>query len=91
MFLAVWDGASAPLRDAMDLACLIGQWPVNALKMTEHDLIDGNIILTQEKTKQPLRFRIIGEPKALLARIEARNTGHKIRTSACWLTNMGND
>ena len=91
MFLAVCDGASAPLRDAMDLACLIGQWPVNALKMTEHDLIDGNIILTQEKTKQPLSILIIGELKALLARIEAHHTGNKIRMSACWLTNMGND
>lgn len=89
VFKAVWDSASAPLRDAMDLAYLTGQRPADALKMTEHDLIDGNIIVTQEKTKQPLRIQIVGELKALLARIEARKTRHKIWTSALLVNEHG--
>lgn len=89
VYKAVWDSASAPLRDAMDLAYLTGQRPADALKMTEHDLIDGHIIVTQEKTKQPLRIRIVGELKVLLARIDARKARHKIRTSALLVNQHG--
>lgn len=89
VYKAVWDSASAPLRDAMDLAYLTGQRPADALKMTEHDLIDGHIIVTQEKTKQTLRIRIVGELKVLLARIDARKARHKIRTSALLVNQHG--
>jgi len=46
IFEAVWASASVPLRDAMDLAYLTGQRPADALKMTEHDIIDGHLIVT---------------------------------------------
>ena len=61
VYQAVWTSASAPLRDAMDLAYLTGQRPADALKMTEHDIIEGHLIVTQEKTKQPMRIKIVGE------------------------------
>ena len=61
VFAAVYAHASAPLRDAMDLAYLTGQRPADALRMTAHDIIDGHLIITQEKTKQPLRIIIRGE------------------------------
>jgi integrase len=85
----VWDGASGPLRDAMDLAYLTGQRPADALKMTEHDIIGGHLIVTQEKTKQPLRIRIVGELAALLERIEARKAGCKIKTAALLVNQHG--
>lgn len=87
VFAAVYAHASAPLRDAMDLAYLTGQRPAEALKMTSHDLIDGHLIITQEKTKQPLRIIISGELAELLERIEARKETHSIVTAAL-LTNM---
>lgn len=50
MFDAVYKKASQPLRDAMDLAYLTGQRPSDVLKMTEHDIQDGSITVTQNKT-----------------------------------------
>ena len=87
VYQAVWDHGSAPLQDAMDLAYLTGQRPADALKMTENDIVDGHIIVTQEKTKQPLRIRLVGELEVLLARIEARKAQRSIRTAAL-LTNQ---
>lgn len=89
VYKAVWKSASAPLRDAMDLAYLTGQRPADALKMTEHDIVEGHIIVTQEKTKQPLRIQIVGELAKLLNRIQARKAGHKIKTAALLVNQHG--
>lgn len=82
IFKAVWTCGSSPVRDAMDLAYLTGQRPADALNMTEHDIIEGHLIVTQEKTKQPLRIQIVGELAALLARIEVRKAACKFKTAA---------
>lgn len=87
VFSAVRTYASAPLRDAMDLAYLTGQRPADALRMSELDIIDGHLIVTQEKTKQPLRITITGELAKLMERIRARKATHKVITAAL-LTNM---
>jgi integrase len=87
IYKAVWDSASEPLRDAMDLAYLTGQRPADALKMTEHDIIDGHLIVTQEKTKQPLRIQLVGELASLIGRIKARKAGYKV-ASAALLVNL---
>lgn len=89
IYQAVWEAASAPLRDAMDLAYLTGQRPADALKMTEHDVIDGHLIVTQEKTKQPLRIKIVSELATLLARIEVRKAGHKVKTASLLVNHSG--
>jgi integrase len=73
----------------MDLAYLTGQRPADALRMTEHDTIDGHLIITQEKTKQPLRIQIAGKLAALVARIEARTEGHNIVTAALLVNEHG--
>ena len=44
-------------------------------------------IVTQEKTKQPLRIKIVGQLAELLERIEAGKAGHKVKTAAL-LVNM---
>lgn len=89
IYKAVWTGAGAPLRDAMDLAYLTGQRPADALKMTEHDIIDEYLIVTQEKTKQPLRIKLVGELADLLARIKVRKAGHKVTTAALLVNHHG--
>jgi integrase len=81
--------ASAVLRDAMDLAYLTGQRPADALNMTEHDIIEGHLIVTQEKTKQPLRIQIVGQLAELLTRIEERKAGYKVRTAALLVNEHG--
>lgn len=87
VFAAVRKHAGAPLLDAMDLAYLTGQRPADALRMTEHDIVDGYLIITQQKTKQPLRITITGELAKLMERIRARKATHKVVTGAL-LTNM---
>lgn len=80
MFAAVYQAGSQPLRDAMDLAYLTGQRPSDVLKMTEHDINDGAITVTQNKTKAKLRISIEGELAALIQRIITRKSGHKVRS-----------
>lgn len=89
VFKAVHEHASAPLRDAMDLAYLTGQRPADALGMTAHDIIEGHLIVTQEKTKQPLRIQIVGELAALIERIKGRKAGCKIQTAALLVNKQG--
>lgn len=89
VYSAVYQHACASLKDAMDLAYLTGQRPADALRMTEHDLIDGHLIITQEKTKQPLRIVVQGKLAALLERIEARKATHKVVTAALLVNEHG--
>lgn len=87
VFQAVWESGLPPLRDALDLAYLTGQRPGDALSMTEHDIIDGHLIVTQQKTKQPLRIQITGELATLMQRIRERKAEHRVVTAAL-LVNM---
>lgn len=89
VFALVHSAGSAVVRDAMDLAYLTGQRPADALSMTEHDIIDGHLIVTQEKTKQPLRIQIVGELAALLERIQNRKEGRKVSTAALLVNEHG--
>ena len=89
VFAAVYNHSSVPLQDAMDLAYLTGQRPADALSMTEHDIIDGHLIVTQEKTKQPLRIVISGELEELISRIHARKESHKDVTAALLVNTQG--
>jgi integrase len=89
LYAAVYKCASDPLKDAMDLAYLTGQRPADALNMSEHDIIDGHLIITQEKTKQPLRIVVSGELAALIERIKKRKRTHAIVTSALLVNLQG--
>lgn len=70
-FSAVWEAASAPVRDAMDIAYLTGQRPADVLKMRRDDVRDGFLYVTQNKTGQKLRVKIDGKLEDVLARILA--------------------
>lgn len=89
MFDAVYSKASQPLRDAMDLAYLTGQRPSGVLKMTEHDIQEGAITITQNKTGMRLRISIKGELYILMQRITARKTNHKIHSLALIVDDSG--
>lgn len=78
VYRAVWEAASAPLRDAMDLAYLTGQRPGDTLRMTERDITDGMLAVRQSKKGRQLRIRVEGELAAVLERIQARKAGYKV-------------
>lgn len=89
VFNAVYNKASQPLRDAMDLAYLTGQRPSDVLKMTEHDIQDNAITVTQNKTGAKLRISIEGELSNLMQRIMTRKSAHKIRSFALIVDDTG--
>lgn len=49
VYTAVNAHANPPLRDAMALAYLTGQRPANTLRMTQHDIVDGHLLVTLSK------------------------------------------
>ncbi len=56
---------------------LLLQWAKDTRSLTDHDIIDGYLVIKQSKTSAALRFIIEGELKALLDRIEERKRSHK--------------
>lgn len=66
--------ADEPLREAIELAYLIGQRPCDLRDIRETDLKDGYIVLDQDKTDAKLRIEIVGALKALIERIKARKS-----------------
>jgi len=88
-FNAVWKCASAPLRDAMDLAYLVAQRPADTLKMTENDIVGGELKVIQNKTDALLRISIEGELAVLMARITARKEACKLWSSSLIVNQEG--
>ncbi len=88
-FKAVYDAASQPLREAMDLAYLTGQRPADVLKMAETDIKDGALCVTQGKTAAKLRISIEGELAELITSILARKAAYKVRTLALIVDDRG--
>lgn len=72
VFQLVHDAAEQPLKDAIDLAYLIGQRPVDVLKLTRADMRDGALWLLQNKTKHKVRVAVEGELAALLEQLGNR-------------------
>ncbi|SFI76571.1 Site-specific recombinase XerD [Nitrosomonas sp. Nm34] len=89
MYSDVYSHAEQPLKDAMDIAYLTGQRPSDVLKMTERDIEDGALCVTQNKTGAKLRISIEGELSSLLARISARKANYKIRSLHIIVNNDG--
>jgi integrase len=69
---AILKHADEPLREAIELAYLIGQRPGDLREIKETDIRDGCIVLEQEKTDAKLRIEVTGALAHLIARIKAR-------------------
>lgn len=81
LYAKVYDAGDQGLRDAMDLAYLTGQRPGDTLRMDETHIKDGALEVKQSKTKAKRRIEVIGELEALIVRIKARKSGHKLRST----------
>jgi integrase len=78
LFEQLYEHASQPLRDFLDLLYLTGQRPADVLKFDERDIKDGAIHVTQNKTKKRLRIAIIGKLEEVIERIRERKRGYQI-------------
>lgn len=89
LYAAVYQAADSVLRDAMDLAYLTGQRPSDVLKISETDIRDGYLHVSQGKTAHRLRIEITGALADLLARIKAGKDEHKVRALAVLCNERG--
>lgn len=69
---AIMAHADEPLREAIELAYLIGQRPGDLRDIRETDIRDGCIMVEQDKTGAKVRVEIVGALAALVDRIRAR-------------------
>lgn len=89
VFAAVYAVACQPLRDAIDLAYLIGQRPGDVLALQETSIRDGILGLRQIKTGAPIRLRVEGALANVLERIAARKRTYPIRALALLVDERG--
>ena len=85
-FRAIWAAAPSILRDAMDLAYLLGQRPADVLKLTEMDVREGFVHIQQGKTMRTqtrgkLRIEVTPALQVVLDRIAEQKRGHKVHNT----------
>jgi integrase len=69
---AILAHADEPLKEAMELAYLIGQRPGDLCEIAETDIRDGHIHIKQNKTSAKLRIEVSGALAILINRILSR-------------------
>lgn len=72
---AVYAQAGQPLRDAIDLAYLIGQRPADVIGISEGQIIDGMLTISQAKTGAKVKVPVTGDLKSVIERILMRKSG----------------
>lgn len=68
-YLAVWSVVHPTVQDAMDLALCTGQRPADVLKIEVGHIIDGHLMISQNKTGKKLRIAIEGGLQMIIERI----------------------
>jgi integrase len=68
-YAAVWEVAHSTVQDAMDLALCTGQRPADVLKIEVGHIVDGYLLISQNKTGKKLRISIAGELQDVILRI----------------------
>lgn len=91
VFLAVWNAADEPTRDAMDLAEATGQRPGDTLRMSELDVKDGLLSVRQGKGRGKVkrRIRVEGRLALVLERIKERKRRYKIWSASLAVNTRG--
>lgn len=79
MLAAVYVHASDALKDAIDLAYYLGQRPADVLKLSEHDIRNGNFDFKQNKTGKPMRIGAGGDLDLLISRMAERKSKFAVR------------
>jgi integrase len=68
-YSAVWKCAHPTVQDAMDLALCTGQRPADVLKISVSDIVQGKLLIAQNKTGKKLRISIEGDLAMVIDRI----------------------
>ena len=89
IYKMVYEVACQPLKDAIDLAYLVGQRPADTIKLSEIDIQDGVLHVKQGKTGSKVRVSINGQLKQVIDRIILRKATFKVRCLALISTETG--
>lgn len=89
LFARLYAKADEPVRDAMDLAYLVGQRPQDTLNYDERDIRNGFLSIDQGKTGKKIRMEITGELQTVIDRIKARKANYKVVSTALVVTETG--
>ena len=76
---AVYQAGTIALQDAIDLAYVLGQRPIDTLALSESHIQDGLIQVVQTKRNTKVRVPVEGELKVVIDRILARKRQFKIQ------------
>ncbi|HRE15555.1 MAG TPA: tyrosine-type recombinase/integrase, partial [Rhodocyclaceae bacterium] len=85
----VYEQADQALKDAIDLAYLIGQRPADVLSITESQLQDGMLLIRQAKTQTPVRIPVAGMLKLVIERIVRRKRTFTVQPLALLVDDKG--
>lgn len=72
----VYQAADEQIRDMMDIAYLIGQRPVDVVKLHSDHIYNGILHITQQKTKTQQQFEIVGKLAEIINRRLPANGGY---------------
>lgn len=86
---AVYKHASEGLKDALDIAYLVGQRPIDCLRMTETSIKDFSLATKQTKRGAKVRVPIAGDLELVINRIIARKRQFSIQTIALLVDENG--
>ena len=76
----VYDAGSQPLRDAIDIAYLIGQRPGDVIAIQEHAIKAGMLAVRQAKTGALVKIPVEGDLATVIDRINARKQKFSVRS-----------
>lgn len=85
----VYKHASDGLKDALDIAYLVGQRPIDCLRMTESSIKEFSIDTKQTKRGAKVRVTLSGDLEKVIARIIARKRKFPIQTTALLVDESG--
>lgn len=64
----IYECASDDIKDIIDVTYLLGQCPIDVVKIHSTHIYDGLLHITQQKTGEKIRFEIIGKLSEIIKR-----------------------
>lgn len=75
LFKILYDHADGEVKDALEIAYLLGQRPADVLKIHSQHIYNGILSIKQNKTGANLRFAITGRLKTIIDRLLNKGDG----------------
>lgn len=81
LFRILYDHADGAVKDALEMAYLLGQRPADVLKIHTKHIYNNILTIKQNKTGAHLRFNITGRLKTIIDRLQSNNSGYLFKNN----------